>query len=302
MARERSDKRKRRPSLHVRDPAMLQIRFYKGYDPDLLFNRARAVSFAIDSGRAFSEYWETHPQWPADIGELDIRALASDLHFLEVHQSEVMLAMLCAPFQPLPHWVYLTTYSNSELATKAEACADGNWGRLTADRIHSGREFVETAIYNGVRSNSSPEPDVWKENCENLIWLLQRIARRHIDNRADNNAYKHGLRVLSEHNVSLAVALDHAPEEARTVYSYAHGLAFLEVNKDRGEVSLLTKEINPLLSLNYLFIMRQIVATCRDTRLAALEGRDGCNLNMFTRIDRNGIMRATPGTRFSFTV
>jgi hypothetical protein len=286
----------------VNDPAMLQFRFYQGFDPDLLFNRARAIEFALSSTQAFADHWKSHPAWSAELEDKDLRALASDLHFLEVHQSEVMFAMLCAPFQSLPHWLYLTTYRNAELTTKIEDFKAGRWEKLTNGKIATGPKFVSQAVYTGVHSELSSRPEAWQENCDNVIWLLQRMASRHLDNRADNNAYKHGLRVLPEHQVSLTVAPDNKPSDKGAVFSYNQGLAFLSVDRDRDQVSLLTKEINPNLSLNYLFIMRQIVANCRNTRLAALQKKDGCQIHTFLGIDREGITRATPASRFAITV
>jgi hypothetical protein len=73
-------------------------------------------------------------------------ALAAELLFTEFHQFESFIAMLVAPFQHLPHWIFLNTYSRGMIKENARQFIAGHFGTLS-NGIAQGAEDDVCHVY-----------------------------------------------------------------------------------------------------------------------------------------------------------
>jgi len=133
---------------------------------------------------------------PEELGEEYLQALRAHIHFSEFQQFEAFLALMVAVFQPLPHWLYLTSYRTPEIHKKAQALLNDDAETFSNGKCTDMLEAIDQAIYLGLRSQDPAIAEGWDTNISNLRWFLRRLAYKYL-NSDEYNSYKHGLRIMA---------------------------------------------------------------------------------------------------------
>jgi hypothetical protein len=214
----------------------------------------------------------------------------------------MFFALLIAPFQPLSHWLYLTTYETKEIKQAVELIVAGKIDELTGDAIITVEDFIKVAVYNGVMA-ADPEPaSRWDENIDNAAWLVKRIAEFFFKYDRAYNSYKHGLRVMTgTHQVSMGLQ---NPNSATTgpmhvIKKLEDSVTYLQKEPIRHRqvdgrrvipISEVNKAFNPFEASFYLATMSKMLETIKATRLMALKGGGPVeSINTFFGLDRDAV-------------
>jgi hypothetical protein len=279
-------------------PHDLNLRFYQAYDPGLLYSKAVTLNYVAQEKDRFRT-WVHVPELAAMMDDRFFGSLRAELHFIETHQFEALFALLGAIFQPLPHWIYLTTYGTSEIRAAIQQYIDGDIAGLTHGLLTDEHDLAHHAIYAGSVPQDEAVRSQWDQNLDNVCWLIRRMAERYIEAAAYNggeyNTYKHGLRVMvgpSAISIRLQGAEGETPAFGAASEDALRFLRWEELGENRRTIHEVTKHINPEESLFYIGVMHHILETTVATRLAGLEGHgQGVTLNTFLHLDRNDVFR-----------
>lgn len=279
----------------------LNLRFYQSLDENFLFNKAGTLAFINENFADFKAFAEQRGFDFENDEKRYLDVLRAEIYFAEIHQAEVLFALLTALFQPLPHWLYLTTYETDEIRVAVQRWIDKNILRLTNANLKTAREFVQHAVYTGFAPTDSEKAAKWTTNLDNVVWLLDRIGRRYLD-APEYNAYKHGLRVMTG-GAGLRIYPDGHPEMAQTVAASPDSFTFLEIRKENGDrvVYETTKLVSPLESYNHLFAMWRMARAIKVTRLARLTNQGGVDFPTFFEVDKERILNLQVFGKWSFT-
>lgn len=214
----------------------------------------------------------------------------------ELHQFESFFALLIAPYQPLPHWVYLTVYETRDIEAKVEALVGDDFATLTAGLIPDARSFVQSAIYSSfapIDPRSEESQAQWNLTLDNAYWLIQLMAGRYLRGKDTYNGYKHGLRVISgpaPSTLTVRSEMEGASVGGNTI---AIRNSLIELQKERMDTRrwrfhYAVREFNPEANFFFLTVMHQMLLSMRDTRLAVLQGNTQVErLSQFRNVDRN---------------
>lgn len=303
--------RYRLPYILNSDPRQFELQFYQRYDESYLFNKAVTVMYAIEQGAEFQQHVQTYvEEWQGgSLSDKYFSSLKAELFFMTLHQFEAFFALLIAPFQQTPTWIYLTAYTTDEIKAAIRQYFDGDLATLTRGfcRHSEERKFLAEALYQNSTSTLPEHQARWNENLDNAAWLIRRVADRYLTNLKAYNSYKHGLRTVIQQNAYLRLRPNDAagnPIGPGIAWSSEEALSFLEL-KETAEgttVHETTTFFDPTMSFFYLVKLHQMIETIKLTRLAALRGDpDGPRLNMFLRIDKDDIMTKEAESSFTFT-
>lgn len=283
----------------IRDPKGLNTRFYERYDELFLLRKAYTLLLIADRPEAFKQFVKEAEDSEELVDNRYTEALRAEIHFSEFLQFEAFFALLIAGFQPLPHWLYLTTYSTWDLKAKITAFLNGDIANVTSGRIRSPKEFVDTAIYDSFRPDDPDKIAHWDLNIDNILWFVRRIARKFIDG-PEYNAYKHGLRIITGPTYFRLYPTGE-PEKGFT-HASDDSIRYLELEPIENNQTLVReafKHFSPEESINHIFFMSSILETVRAVRLARLKSEPGAKLNTFISLDRENITNLTKGTKWS---
>ncbi len=197
---------------YATDPNELNLRFYRRYDENFLFNKALAIAMVLENEERFkaqaAEYQDVDP---ARINDKFFESLRAEIHFTEMHQFEGFFALLISVFQEQPAWIYLTDYTTGEMkdAIKLYIAGRTNIKTLTNNKVETEREFISHAVYATYKPEGEMQDDTWDANLDNIAWLIRHMAERYIAG-SEYNAYKHGLRVMTGQS-SFGLRLENPP-------------------------------------------------------------------------------------------
>ncbi|MBI5189905.1 MAG: hypothetical protein HZA22_04465 [Nitrospirae bacterium] len=287
----------------VRDEDRLNLDFYQRYDENYLFNKADTLFCISEERQTFRTMIESMGRETESLTDKYFDALRAEIHFTELHQFECLFALMIAVFQELPHWLYLTTYSTREIKDAVRKYLDGDIDGLTRGSHADEHSLLNHSIYTKMVVTEPDKKENWHKNLDNISWILKRIARKYIEGQ-EYNAYKHGLRVMTG-KCALYIHPDNEPEKATCLGSTDDSLTYLELKdvSEGGEtVYSTTKFINPLESINHLYVMKAMLETIKATRSAILNKLSGAKLNTFMEIDKVKFLELRTITKTSFTV
>lgn len=286
----------------LRDPKLLNLRFYQSYDESFLFRKVETLLFLLEDLDNFKEFMTAGDDNPEfNLGKYK-ETLNAEIYFTEFHQFEAFFALLIAIFQDLPHWLYLTTYPPGEIKEKAEAFIDGDFSKVTNGCIASLEEFLNAAIYADFLSDDVEISNQWQKNLENISWLIARLAQKYLKG-IEYNAYKHGLRMMMGASYFRFYPTGH-PEQA-VQFQSDDSIRFLElerVDKDTYQVKETYKHFNPIESLNHLYFMSVMLKTIKSVRLARLKGEKKARLNSLTQLDKDNLDKLRVVTEWSINL
>jgi hypothetical protein len=280
------------------------LRFYEGYDADFLFNKAATLLFVIAKGGPIVEQIEAEAI-AAGGGKLSpkyLESLRAELFFTALHQCETFFALLIALYQPLPHWVYLTTYRNEEIKQGVEQILARQISKLTAGAVAKMRDFIKLSVYGDVMPADPERASRWEENLDNAAWLVKRIGDFYLEYDHAYNSYKHGLRVMTvPHWLGIAPENPDGTVQGpmRIIQSSEDALTYLQKEPVREvdgakeiPISESTRAFNPFEASFYLAKMNQMLQTIKATRLAALRG-DGVipSINTYFSLNRDYVLQ-----------
>lgn len=275
----------------------LDVMFYRRFDPDLLFNKALALTYmAKESDRFGRELHDEYPEFDDAFDDHFFASLRAEVHFAELHQFESFFAVLIAPFQPEPHWVYLSRYRTADIKTAIQRFVDADFGGLTGDLLPDARAFFQHAIYSGGSPYDAELGGRWNENLDAIQSLLLPMAARYLEGTAteggEYNAYKHGLRVMTGYH---GFQVSHQNDDgtagtpvfgAETEDSISY-LQFKDVGEGGDTAYEATKYISPNESFANVTLVHQMLQSTVRTRRARLTGDDGpFTIQEFLSVDR----------------
>jgi hypothetical protein len=168
----------------VQDPNRLDQEFYSGYDERFLYRKVRLLWATLQDQTLMERFVET--EFGPDEAERMRHGTAAEILFAEFHQFESFFAMLLAPFQLLPHWIYLSTYPTSEIKSKARQFMDGQFSSLSGGAIADRNHFLRLAVYAGLM-NQPEEEEAWDLSFETLWWLIYRMAEKYLNGKRTTN-------------------------------------------------------------------------------------------------------------------
>jgi hypothetical protein len=278
------------------------LRFYKGYDEHFLFNKVASFLYIFDEGEPAVQQIEERliAHGGAKLSERYLESIRAEVFFTALHQCETFFALLIAPFQPLPHWLYLTTYETKEIKQAVELIVVGKISDLIGGLITTMRDFIKVAVYSEVAPTDSQLASRWDENIDNVAWLVTRIGKFFLKYDRAYNSYKHGLRVMTgPYQISIGrqapnggtagpMQIFQASEDSVT---YLQKEPVREVDGEKEiPISEVTKAFNPFEATFYLAKMNQMLETIKVTRLAFLEGGKPVeSINTFFGLDRSEV-------------
>lgn len=238
-------------------------------------------------------------EFGTDEAERMRHGIAAEILFSEFHQFESFFAMVLAPFQPLPHWIYLSTYPTSEIKSKARQFMDGQFsslsGGLAADRNH----FLRLAVYAGIVGEPEEE-QTWNLSFENLWWLIYRMAEKYL-NADEYNSYKHGLRTISA-TATLAMSSNLADSSNAFVMRSGNSITHLAFKKHPMGTGVIvqTKAFNPEESVAHVSLMASLLANIKRVRLAGIEGTERVEVQLYATLDKQRLQELVVYQNWSF--
>jgi hypothetical protein len=184
------------------------LRFYERYDEHFLFNKVATFLYILDEGEPAIKQIEERlvANGGADFSERFLESIRAEIFFTALHQCEAFFALLIAPFQPLPDWLYLTIYETKEIKQAIEQITADEIGDLTDGILSEMQDFIKVAVYSEVMAADPQLASRWDENIDNVAWLVKRIGKFFLKYDRAYNSYKHGLRVMTgPHQVSMGL-------------------------------------------------------------------------------------------------
>jgi hypothetical protein len=287
--------KKAKPLLLFRPHLQADERFYDGYDPKFISNKAWLLFHACEHPEALKTFVSAVGGKPDDVDTEILQSLVAELHFAVLHQFEVLFALMLGQFQPLPHWVFLTEYKTAEIVKKAQSYVSGEYRAASNDLCSTQAEFVSGSVYPGVNPPGELEPALSK-SIDDIGWLIEEGAKRYLSS-PEYNAYKHGLRVLPG-AMTLMVRLREKNSEFAPVMSMSSSITYLEredVEDGRGYAEV-TKEVKAADAFNWIFAMASIAEIIKTIRLARIRQTPVKISTM--AIDRDGLTRLRPTSKF----
>jgi len=286
----------------VRDAKQLAHDFYTRFDEGFIFRRVDTLAFIVDQYDAFKKFAGKKGGAIETSDKKYLEGLRAEIHFAEIHQAECLFALMIAPFQSLPHWLYLTTYTTGEIREAMKAFLDCDISKLTGSRVKTPEEFVDRAVYMGFKTVEPAKAERWNMNLENIVWVLRMICQKFL--AADEyNAYKHGLRVMTG-ETGFMIYPENRPDLANTLAHSEDSLTYLEIKRadgDTRQVFQTVKHFSWVESYNLILIMRLLLETIKATRLAKLDKKPGTELHTFLDLDRERLLDGSGGTRWSIS-
>ena len=172
------------------------LKFYMGYDEHFLFNKVASFLYILDVGEPAARQIEEGliANGGTKLSEKFLESIRAEIFFTALHQCETFFALLIAPFQPLPHWLYLTTYETKEIKQAVELIVSSQINELTSGVITTMQDFIKVAVYSEVAPSDPQLASRWDENIDNTAWLVTRIGKFFFKYDRAYNSYKHGLR------------------------------------------------------------------------------------------------------------
>jgi hypothetical protein len=283
---------KKKPYMLFRIPHEADLRFYDGYDPKFLFRKADTLFFVYQNRDEYRKFVETCGGSAEEMDDNYFHGLAAELHCSAMQQSECFFALLLAAFQPLPHWLFLTSYRN-EMRERAQALIEEQIEVVTSGICKQPRHFVAKSVYPGVDLPDDPE---WTTALDSIFWFISEMGKCYLSG-GEYNAYKHGLRVLpGEHNFMVDIS---GSGDFRTFLSMPHALSYLEIDSqvDGRYVNEVTKQIDPLHAFHSIQIMASIAEVVCSIRLGGLQKQEVQIKKLM--IDKDGFASLRPVARFT---
>jgi hypothetical protein len=289
-----------------RDADALNHTFYELYDETFLLNKSKTLLSVADNTKGFKQ-WASENASEAELlidypNTKYAEQLRAEIHFTEFHQFEAFFVLLIANFQDLPHWLFLTTYSNADFKNSVKQFLNNDIFGLTKGLCNNRKEFINSAIYTGFIAQDKEA--TWDINIDNIFWLINRLAKKYIE-APEYNAYKHGLRVIAG---TTAIKIYQTDNPANTLVNWQpkDALRLLElqkINSSHETVRVVTKQFNPTESINHLYIMNLFLNTMKHTRLAYFKNKkDVETLHTFFDLDREKIEALSTSKKWSITV
>ncbi len=165
---------------YATDPNELNLRFYRRYDENFLFNKALTLAIVLENEQRFrvqaAEYQDVDP---SRINDKFFESLRAEMHFTEMHQFEGFFALLIAIFQEQPDWIYLMDYTTGEMkdAIKLYIAGHSNIKTVTGNKVATEREFISHAVYATYKPDGEIQNDMWDANLDNIAWLVVTIQK-----------------------------------------------------------------------------------------------------------------------------
>lgn len=301
----------------LRNPGHVMKRFYDSFDHKFLYRQAQTLMLLVNERERFLTLLKEAEEAKGedvntylssqDVDDKYFEGLRAQVYFIEMHQFESFFALLLSVFQKLPHWLYLTTYTTSEIKTAIEHYVAGNISAATNDVVNTVGEFVTYAVYAGFAPDEENKDSQWVESVEAIDWFIKRIGKRYLEAAPEYNGYKHGLRVLTGHS-----RLTMWPNDAdgnRQGQGFIMGdsedsVCYLAL-EDKGEggetVSEVTKHFNPKESFEHIQIMQYILDELMRIRRARINKETIAYLQTIF-IDRERLQALRKYFIFSLTI
>lgn len=289
--------------FQIRDPRGLNYDFYTRFDEGFILRKVETLLFVAQEFDSFKKLVQEKGgefEWDAKKYPEGLRA---EVHFSEMHQAESLFALILAIFQPLPHWLYLTSYTTKEIKAAITDFLNYDVAKLTNGKLRTPEAFVSHGVYMGFRANDPEKAAMWSKNLSNIAWLLKNIYQKFLESE-EYNAYKHGLRVMTG-ETGLAIHPDDRPDLATTLAYSEDSITYLEVKKVNNgmkEVYQTVKHFSHTESYNNIRIMHSLLKTIKSTRLAKLTDKPGAEIQTFFELDRDVVMSHSAGTKWSISV
>jgi hypothetical protein len=278
------------------------LRFYERYDEHFLFNKVATFLYILDEGEPAIKQIEERlvANGGASFHERYLESIRAEIFFTALHQCETFFALLIAPFQPLPHWLYLTIYETKEIKQAVEQIVANKIDDVTGGRATTIQDFIKVAVYREVIAADPQLASHWDENIDNAAWLVKRIGKFFLKYDRAYNSYKHGLRVMTgPHQLSIGLqnpdgttkAPMHVIQASEDSVTYLQKEPIREVDEEKEiPISEVTKTFNPFEASFYLAKMSQMLETIKATRLTALKGGGPVeSINTFFELDRDEV-------------
>lgn len=270
------------------DSKALDQEFYSGYDERFLHRKVKILGALLENSQLLESFMDA--ETAQDERGRMLHSLAAEILFTEFHQFESFFAILLAPFQPLPHWIYLNTYSTGDIRSKARQFVKGAFNDLLNDQAADRNTFLRSAVYQGYAGDAG-SAEAWDASFDNLWWIIYRMAEKYID-AEEYNSYKHGLRMMS---ASSTMALSSNPVDLSNAFVMRSPNSITHLKFKKGtngtSVSIETKAFNPLESQAHVRLMADILANIKRIRLAALTGQERVEVMLYSKIDREALQK-----------
>jgi hypothetical protein len=280
----------------------MNLRFYERYDENFLFNKVATFLYIIDEGEPAIKQIEKRlmENGGGSFSERYLESIRAEIFFTTLHQCETFFALLIAPFQPLPHWLYLTLYETKEIKQAVELILANKITTITGGGITTIQDFIKFAIYGNVTAADLEMAKRWDENIDNAAWLIKHIGEFFFKYDRAYNSYKHGLRVMTgPHQLRIALQKPdgittgpmHVIQASEDSVTYLQKEPVREVGgKKEIPISEVTKAFNPIEASFYLAKMSQMLQTIKAVRLTSLKGGGPVeSINTFFGLDRDEV-------------
>lgn len=250
------------------------IRHYEQKQPDLLFYDAYDTGFFTAKGSVlakviehFDEAKEFFTPFGLYLEDKDKARFKLDLYFSEFQCFEALFALMMAPFQAEPHFIFMCKYNPRKLKEQLEAYLKGDIASITSGKIQTESDFMGESVYLGYKPDESP--DKWPDNLDSLVWLFERLARRYV-NALEYNSHKHGLRVFYNGPSSFGLSMT-GHEEMMFRWESEDSIRFFEIDGTDPNLIVLNEVIKHFdlgENLHNLYLMEAMIETICTTRRA----------------------------------
>lgn len=276
-----------RPKLPylVFDENSLNLKFYTQFDEWFLNRKVEILSTILEDPELLGRF---SGEDQTEI-ERTKQSLGAEILFAQFHLFETFFAMLLAPFQDLPHWIFLSTYETGDIKEKARQFVAGQVNELSNGMFTSMADFLTYSIFDCYAPKI--EEDELKTriaDMNTLGWLITRMAQRYLKGD-EYNSYKHGLRIVAS-RFRLAASVGNAVPT--NLIDATHSITHLKLGRgeDGTTVHVETKAFNPKEFQTYVNYMSILLSNMKSVRTAKLKGSTFVDVQTLNEIDIKAIL------------
>jgi hypothetical protein len=285
----------------VNNPDELNLQFYSGYDTAFIFRKVGILNSIVENIENYrtllvESFGEEYDE------KKTLNAIKAEIHFSEFHQFEAFFALLISIYQDLPHWLYLSNYTNSEIFEKVKAFLKHDFLSVSNGRANNAQEFINLAVFNGYVITDDTQGKTWQDNIDNIIWMLTRLSDKYLEGK-EYNSYKHGVRVILSPS-AISFTPNGNPEGGFQI-SHENSIRYLatkELEVNKYEVRQVFKDFNPIESVNNINFMNGALETIVAVRLARIKGDCEPKFNFLPYLDKEKVIALSKSSYWSMTL
>ncbi|MGD9535945.1 MAG: hypothetical protein AB7P52_01955 [Alphaproteobacteria bacterium] len=275
------------------DTRAIEAAFYRRFDDAYFYKKALTLYHGLQNKDALLLFFQTDPGGLMGSDDSVVDMLKVEIHLAELDLTELLFAFLVAPFQPMPHPVFMAGYRRDLVRWAIDRFIAGDAAALSNETLRTRAELIEWSLY--ARLVPAQRGEEWARNLANITRLLEIAGQRYL-NASELKPLARGLHIRRD-ETETARFLD-GPEADAAREGLTEWVAYHRTRRRKdGKASFyrMIKAVSPERSVNLVYMMTMLLRSLRETRLARLEGRSRAPIHSLASIDAAMLDKLPPG-------